>query len=185
VDERNPDTKYNWGYDPAQYFVPEGSYGSVLEDPLSRIRDLKELVSALHEKGIRVVMDVVYNHVYEYQASVFERVVPNYYFRRRSSGKMANCSGCGDDFASERPMARKMILDACKWWIEQYGVDGFRFDLMGIMDAETLTQIKDMAKAHDKAFILYGEGLGHGERNLFASRHLWECQTFTGLWILQ
>jgi len=162
VDERNPDTKYNWGYDPAQYFVPEGSYGSVLEDPLSRIRDLKELVSALHEKGIRVVMDVVYNHVYEYQASVFERVVPNYYFRRRSSGKMANCSGCGDDFASERPMARKMILDACKWWIEQYGVDGFRFDLMGIMDAETLTQIKDMAKAHDKAFILYGEGWDMG-----------------------
>jgi pullulanase len=162
VDERNPESGYNWGYDPAQYFVPEGSYASVLEDPLSRIKDLKALVSSLHERGIRVVMDVVYNHVYEYQTSVFERVVPNYYFRRRSSGKMANTSGCGDDFATERPMARKLILDACKWWIEQYGIDGFRFDLMGIMDCETLNLIKDLAKAHDKSFILYGEGWDMG-----------------------
>jgi len=162
VDERNPDSKYNWGYDPAQYFVPEGSYASDLTDPLSRIKDLKEMVASYHEKGIRIVMDVVYNHVFEYQSSVFEKIVPNFYFRRKASGKMANTSGCGNDVATERPMVRKLIVDCCKWWIEQYGIDGFRFDLMGIIDCETLNLIKDMARQQDKSFILYGEGWDMG-----------------------
>ena len=162
VDERNPDSGYNWGYDPAQYFVPEGSYASVLNDPLSRIKDCKAMIAAFHREGIRVVMDVVYNHVYEYETSVFEAVVPNYYFRHKPSGKMANTSGCGDDLASERPMVRKLIVDACRHWIEEYGVDGFRFDLMGIIDVETLKQISAMALAHDKSFILYGEGWNMG-----------------------
>ena len=162
VDERHPDKIYNWGYDPLQYFVPEGGFASVVEDPFSRIRDVKTMVSALHSKGIRVVMDVVFNHVYEYQTSVFEKVVPNFYFRKRGDGHLTNTSGCGNDLASERPMVRKLILDACKWWIEQYGIDGFRFDLMGIIDVETLNQVKMMALSHDPSFLLYGEGWNMG-----------------------
>ena len=162
VDETNPSSGYNWGYDPAQYFVPEGSFASVLNDPLSRIRDCKEMISQFHANGIRVVMDVVYNHVFEYENSVFEKVVPNYYFRHRSSGSMANTSGCGDDLASERPMVRKLIVDACKWWIDQYYVDGFRFDLMGIIDCETLNEIADYALSKDPRFLLYGEGWNMG-----------------------
>lgn len=162
VDEKNPMSGYNWGYDPVQYFVPEGSYASKLDDPLSRIKDCKEMVASFHKKGIRVVMDVVYNHVYEYQASVFEKVVPNYYFRHKANGKMANTSGCGDDLASERPMVRKMIVDACKFWIDEYGIDGFRFDLMGIIDCDTLNLIADYAKSKDPSFILYGEGWNMG-----------------------
>ena len=162
VDETNPMSGYNWGYDPVQYFVPEGSYASKLSDPLSRIKDCKQMVASFHKKGIRVVMDVVYNHVYEYQASVFERAVPNYYFRHKSNGKMANTSGCGDDLASERPMVRKMIVDACRHWIDEYGIDGFRFDLMGIIDCETLNQIADYALSKNPSFILYGEGWNMG-----------------------
>ncbi len=158
VDETNPTTKYNWGYDPAQFFVPEGSYASDLADPLSRIKDLKEMVAAFHEKGIRIVMDVVYNHVYEYQDSVFEKVVPNYYFRHARNGKISSCSGCGDDLATERPMVRKLIVDCCKWWIDTYGIDGFRFDLMGLIDIDTLNQIADYGRKKDRNFILYGEG---------------------------
>ena len=162
VDELRPDEKYNWGYDPAQYFVPEGSYASDPKDPYSRIRDCKKMISEFHKAGLRVVMDVVYNHVFEYEGSVFERVVPNYYFRHKSSGKMANTSGCGDDVASERPMVRKLIVDACKHWINEYDIDGFRFDLMGILDVDTLNEIARVAKAKDRSFLLYGEGWNMG-----------------------
>ena len=162
VDEAHPDSSYNWGYDPRQYFVPEGSYASNLKDPYSRIKDLKKMVSTLHEEGIRVVMDVVYNHVYESSLSVFEAVVPNYYFRRRYSGKLATTSGCGNDLASERFMARRLILDSCRHWIEEYGIDGFRFDLMGIIDAQTLLEIEKMAKKKKPDFLLYGEGWNMG-----------------------
>lgn len=162
VDEANPNSGYNWGYDPAQYFVPEGSYASILSDPLSRIRDLKQLVATFHEAGIRIVMDVVYNHVYEHQSSIFEKIVPNYYFRHRYNGLLANTSGCGNDLASERPMVRKMIVDACCWWMDTYGIDGFRFDLMGIIDVKTLLQIQAEAKKRDPSFLLYGEGWNMG-----------------------
>ena len=162
VDEEDPSKNYNWGYDPAQYFVPEGSYASDLKDPLSRIKDLKLMVKTFHEAGIRIVMDVVFNHVYEYQSSVFEKVVPNYFFRHRHNGQMANTSGCGDDLATERPMVRKLIVDAATWWIDTYGIDGFRFDLMGIMDVATLNQIKEEALKRDPSFILYGEGWNMG-----------------------
>ena len=162
VDESNPSSGYNWGYDPAQYFVPEGSYASDLKDPLSRIKDLKLMVKTFHEAGIRIVMDVVFNHVYEYQSSVFEKIVPNYFFRRRHNGQMANTSGCGDDLASERPMVRKLIVDASMWWIEQYGIDGFRFDLMGIIDVDTLNEIAAKARAIKPTFMLYGEGWNMG-----------------------
>ncbi len=162
VDERHPDASYNWGYDPAQYFVPEGSYASLVEDPLSRIRDLKTMIKAYHEAGIRIVMDVVYNHVYGFENSTFQKTVPNYYFRQRRDGSMANTSGCGDDLASERKMVRKLILDSCAWWIDEYGIDGFRFDLMGIIDVDTLNAIKDMAKKKDPSFLVYGEGWNMG-----------------------
>lgn len=162
VDEENPSSGYNWGYDPYQYFVPEGSYASVLRDPISRIRDCKAMVAAFHQAGIRVVMDVVYNHVFEYEKSTFERVVPNYYFRHRGTGKMANTSGCGDDLASERPMVRRLIVDSAKWWIDVYGIDGFRFDLMGIVDVDTLKEISAYGLMRHKSFIVYGEGWNMG-----------------------
>ncbi len=158
VDELHPSNKYNWGYDPQQYMVPEGSYASDVLDPDSRVREFKELVSKYHKAGIRIVMDVVFNHVYDYLNSSFEKIVPNYFFRKKSSGKLSNCSGCGNDLATEKPMVRKLILDACKWWINMYHIDGFRFDLMGLIDIETLNGIKDYAKSVKKDFILYGEG---------------------------
>jgi pullulanase len=162
VDELNPSNGYNWGYDPAQYFVPEGSYASDLTDPYSRIKELQEMVAAFHSSGVRIVTDVVFNHVYEYSTSVLEKIVPNYYFRRRYNGKMASTSGCGDDLASERPMVRKLIIDACRYWIETFGIDGFRFDLMGIIDVETLHEVREMARSIDPSFILYGEGWNMG-----------------------
>lgn len=158
VDERDPARFYNWGYDPSQYFVPDGSFASDLGDPYSRIRDLKALVSAYHDAGIRIVMDVVYNHVYHAHLSVFEKVVPGYYFRRRKDGRMSNGSFCGNDIASERKMVRKLIIDSAVHWIKTYGIDGFRFDLMGIIDLETLRQLEQAVKAIKSDFMLYGEG---------------------------
>lgn len=162
VDEKSPEKSYNWGYDPAQYFVPEGSYASDLSDPSSRIKDLKEMVAAFHLEGIRIVMDVVFNHVYSFEDSPFQKTVPNYYFRQRRNGSFASTSGCGDDLASERKMVRHLILHCCSWWIEQYGIDGFRFDLMGILDVETLRQIEDLAKKKKPSFFLHGEGWNMG-----------------------
>jgi pullulanase len=162
VDELHPDDHYNWGYDPCQYFVPEGSYSSDVNDPFARLSEVRELVSAYHNAGIRIVMDVVFNHVYEYLTSSFEKIVPNYYFRRKGNGRMANTSYCGDDVASERPMVHKLIVEACKWWIDFYHVDGFRFDLMGIIDVATLKEISAYALAKNPSFILYGEGWNMG-----------------------
>jgi pullulanase len=162
VDELHPETTYNWGYDPCQYFVPEGSYSADVGDPFSRLNEVRELVSAYHNEGMRIVMDVVYNHVYEYLTSSFEKVVPNYAFRRKGNGRMANTSYCGDDVASERPMMRKLIVAACKWWIDFYHIDGFRFDLMGILDTVTLKEISAYALKKNPSFILYGEGWNMG-----------------------
>ncbi len=162
VDELHPDLRYNWGYDPAQYFVPEGSFASDVSDPYSRIRECLEMIKAFHEEGIRIVIDVVYNHIYEYEYSAYEKIVPNYYFRHRRDGKMANTSGCGDDLASERPMVEKLILDSAKWWIEFYEVDGFRFDLSGILTAKVVNEIVEIGKAYDPYFIAYGEGWNMG-----------------------
>lgn len=162
VDELNPSKRYNWGYDPAQYFVPEGSFASLPSDPFSRIRDLKTMVRAFHEAGIRIVMDVVYNHVYGFEDSSFQKTVPNYYFRQRRNGSFASSSGCGDDLASERVMVRKLIIDACAFWIDQYGIDGFRFDLMGIIDVDTINEVYKMAKKKDHSFMMYGEGWNMG-----------------------
>lgn len=162
VNEKDPRSSYNWGYDPAQYFVPEGSYGSDWRDPFSRIRECQDLVDSFHQSGIRVVMDVVFNHVYEWSQSVFEKVVPGYYFRHRNNGRMAMTSGCGDDLDSERPMVRKLIVDACSFWVETYGIDGYRFDLMGIIDVKTMKEVEIVVKKQKPGAILYGEGWNMG-----------------------
>lgn len=158
ADELNPDEKYNRGYDPQQYFVPEGSYSTNPNDGYSRIIELKKMIAALHNEGIKVNMDVVYNHVYEGLFSTFEKVVPGYYFRKQKNGALCNGSGCGNDVASERPMVRKMILDCSKYWMNEYGIDGFRFDLMGLLDVDLINQIVLECRKVKKDFMVYGEG---------------------------
>ena len=158
VDELNPAVKYNWGYDPWQYFVPEGSFASEVENPYSRIIDLKKMVKTLHHHGIRVSIDVVYNHVFDHQFHPFEDVVPNYYFRRGSNGMLSNGSFCGDDVASERKMVSKLIVDACIYWIKEFGIDAYRFDLMGIIDKHTMNKIYREAVKIKPNFMIYGEG---------------------------
>ena len=165
VDEDNISEYYNWGYDPAQYFVPEGSYASQPDDPYSRLIDLRKMVAGFHKEGIRIVMDVVFNHVYEYQTSVFERVVPNYFFRYEKSGTLSNRSFCGNDIATERAMARKLIVDACLYYVKEFGVDGFRFDLMGLIDLETIKIIQKEVLALKPDFIFYGEGWQMGDES--------------------
>ena len=157
VDETNPFAKYNWGYDPVQFFTLEGSYASELENPLSRVVDFKEMVAALHKNGIRVILDVVYNHVYEHKSTSFHKLVPNYFFRREGD-MMTNCSGCGNDFATEKKMARKIIVDSLKFLSSEYGVDGYRFDLMGLMDTDTLNLASDELHKIKPETYLYGEG---------------------------
>lgn len=158
VDELNPDDSYNWGYDPQQYFVPEGSYSTNPNDGYARIIECKKMISALHKVGLKVNMDVVYNHVYLYDQSVFEAIVPNYYFRKRNNGLLSTASGCGNELDSERPMVKKLIIDACMYWIKEYGIDGLRFDLMGLIDIDTINEIKNLAKNIKKDFMVYGEG---------------------------
>ena len=162
IDEENPEASYNWGYDPAQYFVPEGSYSSDPNDPKARVVEAQMMIEAFHKKGIRINLDVVYNHVYDYLNSSFEKIVPGYYFRKHKNGRMQNTSYCGNDLASEKKMVHKLILDSAKWWIDYYDVDGFRFDLMGIIDVETVKEIAKYGKAKDPSFMVYGEGWNMG-----------------------
>ncbi len=141
VDELGPADQYNWGDDPAYYNVPEGSYATSATDPLCRIREVKEMVMALHRAGLRVVMDVVYNHVFDLATSAFERTYPGYYFRT-TNGAPSNGSGCGNETASERPHMRQFILESMKYWASEYHIDGFRLDLMGCHDLETLRLLR-------------------------------------------
>lgn len=175
VDEDNVTEGYNWGYDPEQYFVPEGSYASHPEDPYSRLIDLRKMVAAFHKEGIRIVMDVVFNHVYEHKTSVFERVVPNYFFRYEKNGAISNRSFCGNDVATERAMARKLIVDACVYYVKEFGVDGFRFDIMGLMDLETMKVIQQEVLAIKPNFMFYGEGWQMGDE----SDHDFKCASFS------
>ena len=158
VDERNPDRGYNWGYDPVNYNVPEGSYASNPYRGEVRIRELKQAIAALHSHGFRVIMDVVYNHTYRAD-SWLERTVPGYYYRRAENGDASNGSGCGNDIATERSMCAKYILDSVLYWAEEYHMDGFRFDLMGLIDQELMESIRS---ALDARFgpgqkLIYGE----------------------------
>ncbi|ACZ00903.1 type I pullulanase [Streptobacillus moniliformis] len=158
VDELNPDLRYNWGYDPVNYNVPEGSYSSDPKDPYSRINELKEMIEILHKNGIRVIMDVVYNHVYDALAHSLSKCIPNYAFRKTEYFHFSNGTGCGNDVASERVMIRKYIVDSVKYWASEFNLDGFRFDLMGILDVETMNEIRKELDKIDESIIILGEG---------------------------
>ena len=159
VDEtRLEDNKYNWGYDPVNYNVPDGSYSTNPYDPACRIREFKQMIQALHNAGIRVILDVVYNHTYDVAQSNFTQTCPNYFYRLREDGTLGNASGCGNETASERPMMRKFILESVRWWVEEYHLDGFRFDLMAIHDIPTMLEIRNMLDEIDPTILLYGEG---------------------------
>ena len=158
VDELAPTESYNWGYNPSQYNVPEGSYSTNPRDPYARINELKTLINALHEKGLYVVMDVVYNHVYETKTHPFNALVPKYYYRYDEAGNQIEGSGCGSDVASERRMVRKYIVDSVSYWLNEYGIDGFRFDLMGLLDVGTMNEVRKACDAVSPSVLLYGEG---------------------------
>ncbi|MCX7922220.1 MAG: type I pullulanase [Clostridia bacterium] len=162
--------KYNWGYDPENYNVPEGSYSSNPADPKARITEFKEMVQALHGKGIRVVMDVVYNHTFSVPNGPFDKIVPGYFYRLDNSGRLSNGSGTGNEVASERVMVRKFIKESVRYWATEYGVDGFRFDLMGLIDVDTMRQITDELKNEvDANMLIYGEPWTGGTTPLASS----------------
>lgn len=167
VDEsRLDEAQFNWGYDPQNYNVPEGSYSTNPQDGAVRIREFKQMVKTLHENGLRVIMDVVYNHTGVTETSHFNQLVPGYYYRQDTSGGFSNSSGCGNETASEREMMRKFMLESVAYWVEEYHVDGFRFDLMGIHDIETMNQISQRLHAIDSTIFIYGEGWLAGESPL-------------------
>ncbi|PAU67482.1 type I pullulanase [Bifidobacterium criceti] len=159
VDETKPldDSNYNWGYDPLNYNVPEGSYASDPTDPANRVVEAKQMVDGLHKNGLRVVMDVVYNHVADAATNPFGLTVPGYYFRYQN-GALVNNSGCGNDTASERAMMRKYIVDSVTYWAKEYNMDGFRFDLMGLHDVETMKQVRAALDKIDPSIVIVGEG---------------------------
>ncbi|WP_300409913.1 type I pullulanase [Lagierella sp.] len=148
---------YNWGYDPELYNVPEGSYSLDPSNPVSRIKELKKMIMKVHEKGISVVMDVVYNHTYRSMDSNFNQLNPFYYYRIDRQGHFSNGSGCGNEFASEVEMGRKLIIDSLKYWVQEYKVDGFRFDLMALMDRETVDLIVKELRNLNPNILIYGE----------------------------
>ena len=160
VDEANP--SFNWGYDPQNYNVPEGSYSSDPTKPTARITELKQAIQAMHDQKLRVNMDVVYNHVYNAGAFSQESIVPGYWFRTDESGNLTNGTGVGNDTASERPMVRKFIVDSVKYWATEYNLDGFRFDLMGIHDITTVNEVTAALKAIDPTIIVIAEGWNMG-----------------------
>lgn len=160
VDEANP--TFNWGYDPQNYNVPEGSYSSDPTKPTARITELKQAIQAMHDQKLRVNMDVVYNHVYNAGAFSQESIVPGYWFRTDETGNLTNGTGVGNDTASERPMVRKFIVDSVKYWATEYNLDGFRFDLMGIHDITTVNEVTAALKAIDPTIIVIAEGWNMG-----------------------
>lgn len=163
VDEmRLQDNKYNWGYDPVNYNVPEGSYSTNPYDPVCRIKEFKQMVQALHKAGIRVILDVVYNHTYDIDHSNFQRTYPDYYYRKTADGAYSNGSGCGNETASEKPMMRQFMIESVKYWVNEYHIDGFRFDLMGVHDIETMNAIRKALDEIDPTIFVYGEGWSAG-----------------------
>jgi pullulanase len=158
VDEHNPFTSYNWGYNPLHFFAPEGSYSLDPTDPYKRIIELKSLVQSLHNQSLRVIIDVVFNHVYTIKNSSFEKLLPGYYFRHDANGIASNGTGVGNDLASERFMVRKFIIDCASYWMNEFDIDGFRFDLMGILDVETLKELQSKIYSIKPDAILLGEG---------------------------
>ena len=164
VDETKLDQpQYNWGYDPLNYNVPEGSYSTDPYDPACRIREFKEMVQALHKAGIRVILDVVYNHTFDLDNSNFQKSWPNAYYRFNADGTPSNGSGCGNETASDKAIMRAFMLASVRYWVEQYHIDGFRFDLMGVHDITTMNAIRDELHAIDPSIYVYGEGWSAGK----------------------
>ncbi len=158
VDEAHPALAYNWGYDPQNYNVPEGSYATDPFDPKCRIKELKTMIQSIHTKGIGIIMDVVYTHTYDTEDSTFQQLTPGYFYRFWENGHFSNGSGCGNEIASEREMVRRYIIDSLTFWMTEYHIDGFRFDLMAIFDSDTVNLIAKELRAINPNVILYGEG---------------------------
>lgn len=165
VDEKNQKVQYNWGYDPDNYNVPEGSYAVNPYDGAVRIQEMKQMVLALHSRGIGVIMDVVFNHTYRRDDSNLQKIVPGYYYRSDETG-YTNGSGCGNEVASDRPMVQKLIVDSLIYWAKEYHIDGFRFDLMGVLDIDTMNVIAERLKEIRPDIYLYGEGWNGGPSSL-------------------
>lgn len=173
---------YNWGYDPQNYNVPEGSFSTDPYNPKARIREFKQMVAALHRNGFRVVLDVVYNHTGYTDNSSFNLLVPGYYYRQSADGAWSNASACGNETASERAMMRKYIIESLKHWVNEYKLDGFRFDLMGIHDIETMNIISKELHAIDPTIFIYGEGWKAGDSpipddQLALKKHTWKIDS--------
>lgn len=163
VDETHLSTpQYNWGYDPVNYNVPDGSYSTDPYKPETRIREFKQMVQALHKAGIRVILDVVYNHTFNIDGSNFQRTYPDYFYRKTADGKYSDGSGCGNETASERDMMRRFMVESVLYWIDEYHIDGFRFDLMGCHDIETMNAIRKAVDEVDPTIFIYGEGWSAG-----------------------
>lgn len=163
VDESKPDVpQYNWGYDPLNYNVPEGSYSTDAATPTTRIREFKQMVQALHKAGIRVILDVVYNHTFDINGSNFQKTYPDYFYRKTAEGKYSDGSGCGNETASEKPLMREFMKESVEYWGKEYHIDGFRFDLMGVHDIETMNEIRAMVDKIDPSIYIYGEGWSAG-----------------------
>lgn len=158
VDEEYPEKKYNWGYDPVNYNVPEGSFSTNPYNPYTRIKELKKMIKVLHENGIRVIMDVVYNHVFDAMSHSLWKTMQKDAFRFFENGEFSNGSACGNDVASENPMIRKYIVESILYWANEFKLDGFRFDLMGILDVDTMNEIREKLDEIDEGIIILGEG---------------------------
>lgn len=166
VDETKAATQYNWGYDPVHYNIPEGSYSTNPSDGKVRIKELKELIKTMHSNGLRIIMDVVYNHTALTKNSNFNILVPNYYYRKRADGSFSDASGCGNETASDQAMFRKFMIESVVYWVKEYHIDGFRFDLMGVHDIETMNLISDTLHKLKPSIVLYGEGWTSGGSTL-------------------
>ena len=162
-DDINTKNWYNWGYDPISFFALEGSYSLNPSDAMTRLYEFREMVDTLHKNDLRLVVDVVYNHIYKYEDNALEKLVPHYYFRKRKNTLLSNASGCGNDAASERKMARKLIVDSVKYLFSHFDIDGLRFDLMGLIDIKTIDEAYEAAKAIKSDIMFYGEGWEMGE----------------------
>ncbi|MFL0194213.1 type I pullulanase [Clostridium sp. WILCCON 0269] len=179
VDERYSDKNYNWGYDPQNYNAPEGSYATNAYNPMCRIIELKNMIHFLHKNNLGITMDVVYNHIYHGCANNFQNIFPDYYFRFSQAEILCNGSGCGNDLASENLMVRKFIVDSVIFWAKEYHIDGFRFDLMGLIDINTMKLIEYELHKINKSMMIYGEGWdlntclpGHNKSTLNNSKYL-------------
>ena len=176
IDESKPELpQYNWGYDPVNYNVPEGSFSTDAFRGEVRIKEYKEMVQAFHKHGIGVIMDVVYNHTYDIENNCFQKCVPDYYYRMTQDGKYSDASACGNEVASDHPMVRKFIIDSLKYWVKEYHIDGFRFDLMGVLDIETMNQAAVELKKINPSIIIYGEGWTGGPSTLPEEERALKC----------